>query len=72
MSKVKVILKLVNGRLSLTVHKGNTIEERNKETNRQERILNSCSGNDKGNDEANKGESVQVLSGHSLESQDEI
>jgi len=40
MSKVKVILKLVNGRLSLIVHKGNNIEELNKETNRQERISN--------------------------------
>jgi len=55
MSKVKVILKLVNGRLSLTMHKGNNIEERNKETNRQERIKMKY-----------KGESVQVLSGHSL------
>jgi hypothetical protein len=40
MSKVKVVLKLVNGRLSLTVQKGNNIEELNKETNRQERISN--------------------------------
>lgn len=40
MSKVKVVLKLVNGRLSLTVQKGNNIEELNKETNGQERIWN--------------------------------
>jgi hypothetical protein len=40
MSKVKVVLKLVDGRLSLTVQKGNDIEELNKETNRQERISN--------------------------------